>query len=61
MAGNLDTAEVGDKVEFTAEGKYGPVSGDGEVLRVYAGGAIQVEMQGEKYKTTSFFVLSKAD
>lgn len=54
------TPELGDTVTFKAWGEYGEVTGDGEILRIYKNGNIQVEMHGRKYKAGEYELLSRA-
>lgn len=54
------TPELGDTVTFEATGDYGDFSADGEVIRVFKNGKIQVEFNGQKYKTDTYYLLSRA-
>lgn len=52
--------EVGDTVSFKAQGEFGPVSGEGEVIRLFKNGKAVIEMAGQKYESTDFYLLRRA-
>lgn len=55
-----DKPEVGDTVAFKAQGEFGPVSGEGEVTRLFKNGKAVIEMAGQKYESTDFYLLRRA-